>query len=376
MFKRTKELKKNVSRRSNGAKTKPLRIGFVPLVDCAPLLVADTLGLFAKYGLEIALSREIGWATIKDKLVYHELDAAHALGAMTLGLKLGLNSLPCNVFTPFVFNQHGNAITLSVELWKQGVRDVATLKQLIRSSRQRRLTFAVVSLISTHHFLLRNWLLSGGINPDKDVRIVVLPPIQMAASLRVGLINGYCVGEPWNANALIENSGWCVVSSRDIAPGHPEKVLLARNECAVDRHAEMILLIQALSEACCFCQDAVHRKDLVDILFHSGYFNIPKAALEYSLLESSKQPGSFPQHNGDIHVFYGGETNVPTLDKARWVASEMSKHGLLPPDLGELPAGMLSNIWREDLYFEALKNSGKASKSGLVKANSKAVIVQ
>jgi len=163
-----------------------LRIGFIPLTDSAPLLVARERDLFRRHGVRVELSCEVGWATIREKLLYGQVDAAHAIAGLALAMRLGLSTPPCAVVAPFVFNLHGNAITLSRDLWNRGVRDAASLKKLIRSSTSRRFTFGMVSRYSSHSFLLRRWLAAGGIDADRDVRLVALPPTQMAANLGAG----------------------------------------------------------------------------------------------------------------------------------------------------------------------------------------------
>src|SRR5262249_19663499 len=159
--------------------------------------------------VNVALSREVGWASIREKILYRQLEAAHAIGELPLALRLGLDGISCPAIAPFVFNLHGNAITLGMDLWRRGVRDAGTLSKLLRSTPQRLFTFGIVARSSSHHFLLRNWLAQGGIDPDRDVRLVVLPPTQMVGSLRAGLIDGYCVGEPWNSAAVVTGAGWC-----------------------------------------------------------------------------------------------------------------------------------------------------------------------
>src|SRR5436305_1887532 len=172
----------------NTAKTKlaaRLRLGFVPLTDCAPLIMAQELGLFRKYGLLVALHRELGWATIRDKIIYGELDAAHALAAMPVAATLGLSSIRCDCVIGLVLNLHGNAVTLANDLRKRGVRDGASLRKAIMETRKdKTLTFAAVAPYSSHLFLLRTWLASHGIVPGQDVRIVIVPPPQMVANLK------------------------------------------------------------------------------------------------------------------------------------------------------------------------------------------------
>jgi len=231
-----------------------LRVGFVPLTDCAPLAMAQELGLFQKYGSRVELSRELGWASIRDKIIHRELDAAHALAAMPVAASLGLGSIACDCLTGLVLNLNGNAITLSNDLWARGVRDGKTLRAEISRSRPGKvLTFGVVFPFSSHRHLLRRWLSAHGIAPERDVRIVVVPPPQMAANLRAGHLDGFCAGEPWNSVAVQARAGWIAVTSLDLDPLHPEKVLMVRRDFAARRHPEHLALIAALLEACEYC---------------------------------------------------------------------------------------------------------------------------
>ena len=196
------------------------------------------------------MSRELGWATVRDKIIHGELDAAHALAAMPLTAALGLGSVPCECLTGLVLNQHGNAITLSAELWKCGVRDGKTLRdEIFRSRREKVFTFGVVFQFSSHRYLFRKWLSAHGIDPERDVRFVVVPPPQMVANLKAGHLDGFCVGEPWNSMAVHAKAGWIAATSADLDPGHPEKILMVRTDFALKRNDEHLALIAALREA-------------------------------------------------------------------------------------------------------------------------------
>jgi ABC-type nitrate/sulfonate/bicarbonate transport system substrate-binding protein len=213
-----------------------LKLGFVPLVDCAPLVMAKELGLYRKYGVNVVLSRELGWASIRDKIVYGELEATHALAAMPFAVSLGLGSNRCDCVTALVLNLHGNAITLSHDLWQRGVRDGATLREeIVRSRHDKTFTFGVVFPFSSHNFLLRGWLAGAGISTERDVRIVVVPPAQMVTNLKAGHLDGFCVGEPWNSVAVQSQAGWCIATSAELDPQHPEKVLMVTREFAEAR---------------------------------------------------------------------------------------------------------------------------------------------
>ena len=231
-----------------------IRLGFVPLTDCAPLVMAHELGLFRKFGLRVELSRELGWATIRDKIIYGELEAAHALAAMPVAAALGLGSIACDCLTALVLNLNGNAITLSDDLWQRGVRDGKTLREeIVRSRRERTYTFGVVFPVSSHRHLLRRWFSSHGIDAERDVRLVVVPPPQMVANLRAGHLDGFCVGEPWNSAAVQSRAGWIAATSSELDALHPEKVLMVRSDFAAKRRAEHVALVAALLEACEFC---------------------------------------------------------------------------------------------------------------------------
>lgn len=308
----------------------PVRIGFKSLTDCAPLLVAQERGLFRQHGVRVELSCEVGWATIREKLLYGQVDAAHAIAGLALAMRMGLSSPPCRVVAPFVFNLHGNAITLSRDLWNRGVRDAASLKKLTRSM-SRLLTFGVVSRYSSHHFLMRKWLASGGIDPARDVRIVVLPPTQMNGNLTAGLIDGCCVGEPWNSEAVARGMGWIAATSEQLVPGHVEKVLLT-TETFIERHpAESAAIIAALKEACQFCELKENRPEVVRLLAASGYFSSSEEILRRSLVGPLDLGTGQSLDVDSFHLFHRRDANEPTAERGSWLLDEFITHGLLLP---------------------------------------------
>jgi ABC-type nitrate/sulfonate/bicarbonate transport system substrate-binding protein len=214
--------------------------------------MAQELGLFEKHGIEVVLTREVGWATIRDKVIYGELDAAHAPAGMLVAVTCGIGAVKTDCITGLVLNLHGNAITLSKDLWQKGVRDGKTLRDLIGHQRER-LTLGIVYPHSSHSFMLRNWLRSHQIDPERDVQLVVVPPAQVFANLRAGHLNGYCAGEPWNSLAVLAQVGWIVATGAELDPLHPEKVLMLRRDFAEKHESEHLALIAALIEACRFC---------------------------------------------------------------------------------------------------------------------------
>lgn len=337
---------------------KSIRLGFVPLTDCAPLVMAHELGLFAKYGLSVTLHRELGWASIRDKIIFGELDAAHALAAMPLAATLGLGSIRSECLTALVLNLHGNAITLSNELWRQGVRDGASLREEIKRWRGHRvLTLGVVYPFSSHRHLLRKWLAAHEIDPERDVRIVVVPPSQMAPNLKAGNLDGFCVGEPWNSAAVKSRVGWCVAVSAELVPGHPEKVLMTRRDFAEQRAEEHCFLIAALYEACAYCDSPGNRERVVATLARTE-FVAESTELLWRGMSGDVDFGHDQIRNvPDFCLFHRNNANEPSSDKAAW-ALELVRASGLCRDSSELNSNLGRAVFRQDIFEQSTRQQG------------------
>jgi ABC-type nitrate/sulfonate/bicarbonate transport system substrate-binding protein len=333
----------------------PLRVGFVPLTDCAPLMMAQELGLFKKYGLRVALSRELGWATIRDKIVHRELDAAHALAAMPVAATLGLGSIPTDCLTALVLNLNGNAITLSNHLWNRGVRDGATLREeIIRSRHEKTYTFGVTFPFSSHRHLLRRWLAAHGIDAERDVRIVVVPPPQMAVNLKAGNLDGFCAGEPWNSVAVQARVGWIAVTSAEFDPGHPEKVLMVRRDFAEKHQEEHVALIAALLEACELCDRPEYREQIIATLARPEYTGVSALALRHGVHGDMDFGHGVGRMVRDFCVFHRGDANEPASGKAAWALELVRSSGLC-----DRPASLDFNFGRKifcpDIFSQAVR---------------------
>jgi ABC-type nitrate/sulfonate/bicarbonate transport system substrate-binding protein len=301
-----------------------IRIGYVPLIDAAPLLIADSLGLFHDAGLNVRVERELGWGSIREKIVYGELEAAHAPAGLMFSILCGLNSRPHPVSTDLILNLQGNAITLSRRFWDKGVRDAVTLRQLLRSEAPRKPVFAVVSPISNHLHLLRNWLRSSGIDPDRHVRFVVLPPPLVGEHMKDGHIDGFCVGEPWNSASAFDGDGWIIATSAELAPLHPEKILLASDALREQRSAEYALLREALIKACKYCDTLEGRNEVVDYLHSRKLFTVSKEVLANSLIGPFQRgTGQEPDKTSFLH-FSRNEANRATHERALWLLDSLS----------------------------------------------------
>ena len=300
----------------------------MPLCDCAPLVVAQEQGFFSRYGLNVELVREMGWAMVRDKIVHGQLEAAHALAAMPFAATLGIGSVATPCVTGLVLNLQGNAITLARSFWHAGVRDAQTFGAEVRRRKNGEfLVFGIVSPFSSHRHLLQLWLRSAGLELGTDYRLAVVPPPQMPAHLKAGHLAGFCVGEPWNSVAIEAGLGWCPATSADLAPEHPEKVLLVRERFAAEHPEDHRRLIAALRDACAFCATPDTHDDLAELLADRRYVNAPAALIRRSLSESFFSTNGRAASPAPLTLFNGGDSNVPTAARGAWVLRHLIPGG-------------------------------------------------
>ncbi len=354
--------------------TASLRLGYMRLSDAAPLVLAQEAGLFAHYGLQVQLRREVSWANLRDKLVLGELEAAQLLAPLPLMTSLGAGGLRGTLLTGLALGLNGNAITFSNALWDSlGLRfpgqapDPARVVQaLARQLRQRQsapVVFATVHAFSMHTFLLRQWLRAGGIDPDQDVKMIVLPPEQMCDSLARGIIDGYCVGEPWNTVAVEQGIGTVAASGYQLWNNAPEKVLGVTQHWHDTHPATHLRLRLAVMEACRQLTQMDARVRVAELLSQREYLNLPTRLLLPSLsgqFRFSKQdePIAMP----DFHVFWKYQAGFPWRSQASWMLEQCS--ALLGRPIAAEPAGALvQQCWRPALYREAARLLGLPSPS-------------
>jgi len=339
-----------------GQKNKPgrkaLRVGFVPLCDCAPLVMARELGLFEKYGLRVELSREIGWATLRDKILYGELEAAHALAPMVFAATLGWEFPPVACLTGLVLNLHGNAITLSASLFGKAEDDDDWRGRL--AAGKDRLVLGIPFLYSSHHFVARTWLRGLGLSAERRAQFVVVPPPQMPENLRAGHLDGYCVGEPWNSMAALAGFGRIASTSSETSPLHPEKVLMVRSDFAEGRSEEHELLIASLMEACRYCDRPVNREAIIETLARREYLNVPADALRLAFGDDSRNRDAGSAYHEDFTIFARDNANEPSGRKAAWILENLRDSGLCR-DSSALSFALAKRVFRSDLFERALR---------------------
>ena len=332
-------------------KEQAIRIGFVGLTDCAPIIMARELGLFEKHGLAVELSRELGWAAIREKVIHGELDAAHAPAGMLFAAAAGLGGTAAECLTGIVLNLHGNAITLSQRLWNAGVRDGGTLRDFVRR-RSRPLTFGTVYQWSSHTVLLRHWLKTHGLGVDTDARVVVVPPSQMVTHLRAGHLDGFCAGEPWNSLAVMSRAGWVVARSAELAPLHPEKVLMVRSDFAERSDEQHTAIIAALIEAARFCDDPANRETVAATLARRDCVGVDADAILRGMR------GTYDFGNGRVepcqgfNIFSRENASEPDERKAVWLAQSLVSSGLATA--AQLPLAACVKSFRADIFARAL----------------------
>lgn len=328
----------------------PIRLGFVPLSDCAPIAVAMEMGIFERYGLNVVLSRELGWASVRDKIYYGDLDAAQSIAGIAFALGLGFTELRCEVAVPLILNLHGNAVTLSSDLKPEDIGHGEGLKQLLTYSwkKDRPFTLAATHRFSSHHILLHTWLRRHGLSAPEDAEIIFLPPPLMPRHLKAGHIDGYCVGEPWNSEAILAGTGWCPATSADLSHGHPEKVLLVAGKFLREHKEESVAMVAALLDACKMCQNPAFRNELITILAMPEYTGASPNVLRNSL-GSHFATGNDSVNGTSFHLFHGDSVNRPTVEKASWVLAGLRSIGALP----NITCGSLSRIYREDIFHTA-----------------------
>ena len=343
----------------NGLEKVNLEIGFIPLTDCAPLVVAKEKGFFAKYGLEeVTLNREPSWQAIAKGIVSGRLDAAQMVAGMPLTLTIGAgNKTPVPVVTALTLSRNGNAITLSKRLYDQGVRTLADFKAAIQATPDKVHTLGMVYPSSMHNLMLRYWLASGGIDPDQDVALTVIPPPQMVSNLKAGNIDGYCVGEPWNSRAVYEELGFVITTDMELWPGHPEKVLGVREEWVNKYPQTHIALVKALLEACEYCDDLRNREEILGLLTQEQYVG---SAPEYTrpgfIDPYNRGTGELPQQLPRFNQFYVDKTNYPDQIEGLWLLTQLARWGIIP--FPKNWVNIVDRVRRIDLFGAAARDLG------------------
>jgi nitrate ABC transporter ATP-binding subunit len=354
---------------ANGLEKVNLDIGFIPLTDCAPLIVAKEKGFFAKHGLtQVNLCREPSWKAIQEGIISGRLDSAQMVAGMPIALTLGANDQkPVPVCTALTLSRNGNAITFSKKFFDEGITTLEDFKDAIDQTPDRVHTLAMVHPASMHNLLLRYWLASGNIDPDLDLTLTVVPPPQMVSNLKAGNIDGYCVGEPWNSHAVNEGIGFVMTRTMDILPQHIEKVLGVREDWANQYPNTHIALVKALMEACEYCDDQRNREEIVTMLSQEEYVGADIRHIRPCFLDvCDAGMGKAPESIYYYHQFYVDKANWPDRTEMLWIMAQMARWMIIPFPKNWVE--VLDRIVRADVFGEAsrqlgLPDSGRISRT-------------
>ncbi|MBA3042531.1 MAG: ABC transporter substrate-binding protein [Rhizobiaceae bacterium] len=351
---------------ARGAKV--LRAGFIPLMDASVLVVAAELGFATREGLALELVRDVSWANVRDRLAFRQFDIAHMLSPMPVASMLGLGSNPSPTITPFSLGRGGNAITLSLRVFERmqaltGVDEASSaldnalaLASVLSDMRERGEqppTLGMTYPFSSHNYEFRYWLAAGGIDPDHDVKLVVVPPPLTSDALAAGAIDGFCVGAPWNMVASERGVGRIVAAKQDIWPSAPEKVIGMRPDWADGNPETVSRLIVALDAAARWCDDGANHDTLAALLAEPRYIAAPVGIIRRVLAgEFSLDAKGHRRTIPDYFVFHRDHANYPRPSQALWIYSQMIRWG--QAEYSEAGARAAASAYRPDLYRTAL----------------------
>lgn len=336
-----------------------LTFGILPLVDCAPLVVAHARGFFKKYGIEATINKSASWTALRDALNTGALHAAQMLFGMPIAAavgKLGNDQKP--LIIPWILSRNGQAITLGSKHRGKIAADSKALRPLAQESRDigRPLVFGITLAPGSHAMWLRYWLGAGSIHPDKDVALITVPPPQMAANMRTGRMDGFCVGEPWNARAIADGVGFTAICSEEIWPDHPEKVLAFTEEFAEANPNSVKAVLKALHEASVWCDDPDNFDALSGLLAQPEYVGVPADLIRARLGPSVDYGDGRKRDDLRGLTFSARNANYPQAKYALWWLSQFRRWTMLPlvPDY----LGVTARVMRPDFYEAAMSELG------------------
>lgn len=345
-----------------------LRAGFIPLVDASVLIAAAEFGFAEKEGLKLDLVKDVSWANVRDRLAFRQFDIAHMLSPMPVASMLGLGSNPSPTITPFSLGRGGNAITLSTRLFERmqsltglsatagALENAQSLKRVLDDMRARgeaAPTLGMTYPFSSHNYEFRYWLAAGGIHPDKDVKLVVVPPPLTSDALAAGAIDGFCVGAPWNMIACERGVGKIVAAKQDIWPSAPEKVIGMRPDWADVQQESVARLLVALDAAARWCDRPENRDDLSAALADVRYIGAPQDIIRRVLGgEFSIDSLGNRRVIDNYFQFHDGHANDPRPGQALWIYSQMIRWGQTRFSQEGVKAA--SSSYRPDIYRTAL----------------------
>ena len=344
---------------ADGPETPKMRFGIIALTDCSSIVMAHELGLFKKHGIESTISKEASWAVIRDRLALGENHATHMLYGMPYASTMGLGGSPVRpMIIPFAINHNGQGITLKKAFLDKGIKTPQQLRPLVMEAKGKGspMTFAMTYPPGTHAMWMRYWLGAGGINPDRDVALITIPPPQMVANMKVGKMDGLCVGEPWNARAIFDSIGFTAITSQQIWKDHPEKILAFTEEFAAKNPKTVKATLRAMLEASQWCDRLENRPRMVEVVSQPQYINTAKEIILGRMLGEYDYGDGRKEKDKHYMTFFDRQTNFPMKSHGVWWLSQFRRWGMVKetPDYKRI----VDRVHRPDIYREVAKEMG------------------
>jgi len=342
-----------------GPETPDMRFGMIALTDCSPIVIAHEKGLFKKYGINSTVVKGASWAAIRDSLSNGDIQATHMLIGMPIASTMGLLGSPKKpMVIPWMLNRNGQSISLSNNFKGKVQADPKALLPLAQAAKSAGtpLTFAMTFPPGTHAMWTRYWLGAGGINPDKDVSLIVVPPAQMVANMKVGKMDGFCVGEPWNARTIADGIGFTALNTQDIWKDHPEKVCAFTAEFADKNPRTVKAVCKALHDASVWLDDMKNRPEQAQIVSRATYINCPPELILGRMQGHYDFGDGRKKEDPNYMIFNARNCNYPQPKFAVWWLTQFRRWGMLPapPDY----RAVAKQVMRSDVYEEAMKEIG------------------
>ncbi len=336
-----------------------LKFGMIALTDCSSIVIAHEKGLFKKYGINSVVSKGASWAAIRDSLSNGDIQATHMLLGMPVASTMGLLGSPKKpMVIPWMISRNGQAISLKAEMKGKVQADPRALKPLVDAAKAAGtpMTFAMTFPPGTHAMWMRYWLGAGGINPDKDVSLVTIPPPQMVANMKVGKMDGFCVGEPWNARTIADGIGFTAITTQDMWKDHPEKVCAFTADFAEKNPKSVKAVLKGLHEASVWLDKMENRPEQAQIVSRATYINCPPEIILGRLQGHYDFGDGRKKEDPSYMIFSGRNCNYPQPKYAVWWLTQFRRWGMVEgaPDY----AGIAKQVMRTDLYEEAMKELG------------------
>jgi len=343
---------------SDAPEASQVRFGMIALTDCASIVMAHELGLFKKFGVNSVVSKEASWAVIRDKLTLGENHATHMLIGMPFASTMGLMGSPVKpMVVPWMINRNGQAITMANK-FKGKVKTAADVKPLAAEAKAKGdpLTFAMTFPPGTHAMWMRYWLASGGVNPDKDITLITIPPPQMVANMKVDKMDGFCVGEPWNLRAIADNIGYTIITTQKMWPDHPEKVCAFTEEFAAKNPKTVTAVLKALHLASEHIDKMENRPAVAEVISRPTYINCPKEIILDRLKGAPNYGDGRKEQDPNYMIFSQRNCNFPAKTFGYWWLSQFRRWGMVKgaPNYKQV----VDKVIRPDLYATAMKDLG------------------